>query len=109
MHVLVYYYFSIIFSIDDVCCCVCRRHCVVVGQHSGIQIVWYVRSAQMYDFVKDQPQPLLLIVIEDLRPSSGIAVAIDHSKVRPRNDIAISIHHSVVFVVGRVGFLPLTG
>ena len=63
----------------------------------------------MYDFVTDQQPLLLMIVIEDLLPPSGIAVAIDHSKVRPRNDIAISIHHSVVFVVGRVGFLPLTG
>jgi hypothetical protein len=62
----------------------------------------------MHDFVKDQ-QPLILIVIDDLLPPSGIAVAIDHSKVHPRNDIAISIHHNVVGGVGRVGFLPLTG
>jgi hypothetical protein len=64
----------------------------------------------MHDFVKDQ-QPLILIVIDDLLPPSGIAVAIDHSKVHPRNDIAISIHHNVVVVVvvGGVVFLTLTG
>jgi hypothetical protein len=64
----------------------------------------------MYDFVKDQPQPLLLmIVIVNSSPSLvGIAAAIDHSKVHPRNDIAISVHHNVVVVVGGVVFLPLT-
>jgi len=65
----------------------------------------------MYYFAKNQPQPLLLIVIVNFPPSLvGIAVAIDHSKVRHRNDIAISIHHNDDdVVVGRVGFRPLTG